>query len=63
VVAEEGKEDIVIFDVSFRIPGSPGVAATPYSGYLFGHPMSMGERIGLEIQQAVSEGMLEKVIT
>ena len=27
VVADDGKEDIVIFDVSMRIPGSPGTAA------------------------------------
>ena len=33
IVAEDGKEDIVIFDVSLRIPGSPGTRFTPYSGY------------------------------
>ena len=63
VVAEEGKEDIVIFDVSFRIPGSPGVRATPYSGYLHGAPMSVGERIGLEIRNAVEQGRLEEIVT
>lgn len=63
VVAEEGKEDIVIFDVSLRIPGSPGTRATPYSGYLYGEPMSVGERIGLELKNAVSAGALETVVT
>ncbi len=63
VVAEEGKEDIVIFDVSFRVPGSPGVAATPYSGYLYGHPMSMGERIGMEIRTAIDEDAVEEIVT
>ncbi|MDO8649061.1 MAG: DUF1297 domain-containing protein [Candidatus Peregrinibacteria bacterium] len=63
VVAEDGKEDIVIFDVSLRTPGSPGIAATPYSSYLYGHPMTMGERIGREIRQAISEDALEKVLT
>ncbi|MDP7477454.1 MAG: DUF1297 domain-containing protein [Candidatus Peribacteraceae bacterium] len=63
VVAEEGKEDIVIFDVSFRIPGSPGVRATPYSGYLHGEAMSVGERIGLEIKTAVEQGRLEDIVT
>ncbi len=63
VVAEEGKEDIVIFDVSLRIPGSPGTAATPYSGYLYGKSMSVGERIALEIKNAVAESALEKIIT
>ena len=63
VVSEEGKEDIVIFDVSLRIPGSPGIRATPYSGYLYGESMSTGERIANEIQQAAQNGVLEKVVT
>ncbi len=63
VVAEDGKEDIVIFDVSFRIPGSPGVRSTPYSGYLHGESMSVGERIGMEIKSAVEQGRLEEVVT
>lgn len=63
VIAEEGREDIVIFDVSFRIPGSPGVRATPYSGYLHGEPMSVGERIGLEIKNAVESNSVEKIVT
>jgi 5-formaminoimidazole-4-carboxamide-1-(beta)-D-ribofuranosyl 5'-monophosphate synthetase len=63
VVAEEGREDIVIFDVSLRIPGSPGLAATPYSGYLYGQSMSVGERIGLELRTAVEEDGLEEIVT
>ncbi len=63
VVAEEGREDIVIFDVSFRIPGSPGAAATPYSGYLYGDNMSVGERIGMELREAVDKDGLEEIIT
>lgn len=63
VTAEEGREDIVIFDVSFRIPGSPGTFATPYSRYLYGESMSAGERIGLEIDAAVKTGRLEVVVT
>ena len=63
VVAEDGKEDIVIFDVSLRIPGSPGTAATPYSGYLYGRSMSVGERVGLEIRSAVEKKALAKIIT
>ena len=63
VTAEEGKEDIVIFDVSLRIPGSPGIRATPYSGYLHGESMSVGERIGLELKNAVAANALHKVVT
>ena len=63
VVTEEGKEDIVIFDVSFRIPGSPGTLFTPYSGYLYGYSISYGERIGLEIKKALEEGKLDLICT
>lgn len=63
VVAEEGREDIVIFDVSLRIPGSPGTRFTPYSGYLYGQDMSVGERIALEIAEGVKQGKLEKLVT
>jgi len=63
VTAEDGKEDIVIFDVSLRIPGSPGTFATPYARYLYGETMSVGERIGMEVEKAINEGALEKVLT
>jgi 5-formaminoimidazole-4-carboxamide-1-(beta)-D-ribofuranosyl 5'-monophosphate synthetase len=63
VVAEEGKEDIVIFDVSFRIPGSPGTRSTPYSGYLYGENMSVGERIGMELKRAVEENRVSDILT
>jgi 5-formaminoimidazole-4-carboxamide-1-(beta)-D-ribofuranosyl 5'-monophosphate synthetase len=63
VVAEEGKEDIVIFDVSLRIPGSPGIAATPYGMYRYGRPISMGERIAMEIRSAQDANVLETVLT
>ncbi len=61
VVADEGQEDIVIFDVSFRIPGSPGTAFTPYTGYLYGDTMSYGERIAAEIKRAIEEDRLDDV--
>ena len=63
VVAEEGKEDIVIFDVSMRIPGSPGTLFTPYSGYLYGFSISYGERIGMEIKKALELGKLDLICT
>ena len=63
VVAEEGKEEIVIFDISMRIPGSPGTLFTPYSGYLYGYSISYGERIGLEIKKALEMGKLDLICT
>jgi len=63
VVADEGKEDIVIFDVSMRTPGSPGTMFTPYSGYLYHKPISVGERIAMEIKKAVNENKLDLICT
>ena len=63
VIAEEGKEDIVIFDVSMRIPGSPGTMFTPYSSYLYHKPISYGERIAMEIKKAAEDNKLNLICT
>ncbi len=63
VVAEKGKEEIVIFDVSLRIPGSPGTRYTPYSGYLYGESISYGERIAMEVQTALKKDNLHEIVT
>ena len=63
VTAEEGSEDIVIFDVSMRIPGSPGTVATPYTRYLYGDSISVGERVAMEIASAVKSGKVEEIVT
>jgi 5-formaminoimidazole-4-carboxamide-1-(beta)-D-ribofuranosyl 5'-monophosphate synthetase len=57
------KKDIVVVDVSPRFPGSPGITATPYSGYLFGQPVNVGRRIAMEIKEAVENDKLEKIIS
>jgi|TARA_B100002003_G_C14084827_1_gene521828 5-formaminoimidazole-4-carboxamide-1-(beta)-D-ribofuranosyl 5'-monophosphate synthetase len=63
ITAEEGREDIVIFDVSLRIPGSPGTMFTPYSAYLYMDPVSYGERIAMEIKKAIDNDMLDFICT
>lgn len=63
VVTEDGKEDIVVFDVSMRTPGSPSTMFTPYSAYTYGAPISYGERIGVEIKTAATRGMLDRICT
>lgn len=63
VAAEEGKEEFVIFDVSMRIPGSPGTRFTPYSGYLYGESLSYGERIAMELRAGLQRGKLEMLLT
>ena len=57
------KKEIIVFDVSPRIPGSPGIFATPYSDYLYGQPVSMGRRVAMEIREAISKNKLKEVTT
>ena len=63
ISSEEGREEIIIFDVSMRIPGSPGTVFTPYSRYLYGDSISYGERIAMEIKKAVSLNRLKEILT
>lgn len=57
------KKEIVVFDVSPRMPGSPGIFATPYSSYLFGKSISMGRRVAMEIKSAIAKKQLNKITT
>lgn len=61
--AKEGKEEFVCFDVSMRIPGSPGTRFTPTTTYLYGESVSYGERIAMEIKKAVEEDKLMNILT
>jgi 5-formaminoimidazole-4-carboxamide-1-(beta)-D-ribofuranosyl 5'-monophosphate synthetase len=57
------KESFVCFDISMRVQGSPGTKFTPYSGYLYDKTMSVGERVALEIKNAVENDCLEKTVS
>ncbi|MFA5105564.1 MAG: DUF1297 domain-containing protein [Candidatus Micrarchaeia archaeon] len=63
ITSEKGGEDFVVFDVSFRQPGSPGIRFTPYTGYLYGKQVSMGQRIAIEVLEAAKAGEVGKIIT
>jgi len=63
IVAEKGKEEMVVFDVSMRIPGSPLTQFTPHSGYLYGNSISYGERIAMEIKKAIQTKRLKEIVT
>lgn len=52
------KKDIVVIDVSPRMPGSPGIASGPYSGYLWGDSKSAGRRVAMEIKKGIRDNML-----
>lgn len=63
IAAGPPKERIVVFDLSLRIPGSPGTRFTPYSRYLFAESISYGQRIGMEIKEATKKGRLEEILS
>ncbi len=57
------KKDIVVVDVSPRMPGSPGISSTPYSGYLYGRSLSVGRRVAKEIKQAILLDKFAQIVT
>jgi 5-formaminoimidazole-4-carboxamide-1-(beta)-D-ribofuranosyl 5'-monophosphate synthetase len=63
IAADKGKEEMVVFDVSMRIPGSPLTRFTPHSGYLYGDSISYGERISIEFKNAIKEKRLYEIVT
>ena len=62
IVAGPPKE-FVCYDVSLRIPGSPGTRYTPYSAYRWGRDVSVGERIAMELVMARDAGRLDEILT
>ncbi len=63
ISADKGKEEMVVFDVSMRIPGSPLTRFTPHSGYLYGDSISYGERISMEFQKAIKQNKLREIVS
>jgi len=63
IAADKGKEEMVVFDVSMRIPGSPLTRFTPHSGYLYGDSISYGERIAMEIKKAIKISRLKEIVS
>jgi 5-formaminoimidazole-4-carboxamide-1-(beta)-D-ribofuranosyl 5'-monophosphate synthetase len=56
-------KEFVVYDVSLRIPGSPGTRYTPYSAYRWGRDVSVGERIGMEVVMARDAERLAEIVT
>jgi 5-formaminoimidazole-4-carboxamide-1-(beta)-D-ribofuranosyl 5'-monophosphate synthetase len=63
IAADKGREEMVVFDVSMRIPGSPLTRFTPHSGYLYGDSISYGERISMEFKKAIEKNKLKEIVT
>lgn len=57
------KEEFKVFDVSMRIPGSPGISYTPYMNYMYGENVTTGQRMARELKQALAEGRLSELLT
>jgi 5-formaminoimidazole-4-carboxamide-1-(beta)-D-ribofuranosyl 5'-monophosphate synthetase len=63
VTAGPPKEEFKVFDVSMRIPGSPGTMFTPYTNYLYGESYSVGRRIAREVRDALELDRLADLLT
>lgn len=56
--------ELVVYDVSLRVPGNPIVATTsPYTKYQYGQTFGVGRRIAMELKNAHDQGRLAQVVT
>ena len=56
--------ELIVYDVSLRVPGNPIVATTsPYTKYQYGTTFGIGRRIAMEINKAIEEDRLSEVVT
>jgi 5-formaminoimidazole-4-carboxamide-1-(beta)-D-ribofuranosyl 5'-monophosphate synthetase len=56
--------DIVVYDVSLRVPGNPILATTsPYTKYYHGETFGVGRRIAMEVKNAYLDGRLADIVT
>jgi 5-formaminoimidazole-4-carboxamide-1-(beta)-D-ribofuranosyl 5'-monophosphate synthetase len=56
--------ELIVYDVSLRVPGNPIVATTsPYTKYQYGQTFGVGRRIAMEIRRAQEEERLDEIVT
>src|ERR687887_798600 len=56
--------DLIVYDVSLRVPGNPIMATTsPYAKYYYGHTMGVGRRIAIEVKNAIAQKKLAEAVT
>ena len=63
ITAGPPKKDIIVIDISPRMPGSPGISSTPYGNYLYGKNISVGERVAMEIKEASKINSFGKILS
>lgn len=62
-ISSNEEEEMLVYDVSLRIPGSPDTEVTPYTKYKYGEPISFGRKIAKEIKEAILTRRLEEIVT
>lgn len=56
--------EIIVYDVSLRVPGNPILATTsPYTKYKYGETFGVGRRIAMELRRAEQEGKMDRIVT
>ena len=56
--------ELVVYDVSLRVPGNPILATTsPYTKYQYGETFGVGRRIAMEIKKAQRDERLDEIVT
>jgi 5-formaminoimidazole-4-carboxamide-1-(beta)-D-ribofuranosyl 5'-monophosphate synthetase len=56
--------DIVVYDVSLRVPGNPIMATTsPYTKYSYGQTFGIGRRIAMEVKKGLASNKLSAIVT
>ena len=56
--------EMVVYDVSLRVPGNPILATTsPYTKYQYGSTFGVGRRIAMELKRALQQDRLSDVVT
>ena len=56
--------EIIVYDVSLRVPGNPILATTSaYTKYKYGTTFGVGRRIAMELRKAQQEGRLAEIVT
>jgi 5-formaminoimidazole-4-carboxamide-1-(beta)-D-ribofuranosyl 5'-monophosphate synthetase len=56
--------ELVVYDVSLRVPGNPIMATTsPYTKYFHGQTFGVGRRIAMEVKKATASNKLREIVT
>ncbi|HEY9399688.1 MAG TPA: formate--phosphoribosylaminoimidazolecarboxamide ligase family protein [Nitrososphaeraceae archaeon] len=56
--------DIVVYDVSLRVPGNPIMATTsPYTKYSYGQTFGIGRRVAMEVKKGLASNKLFTIVT